>query len=73
LAITHARQVGQQIREALPDINVLIGLWSYLGGTTNTIERLQEATSGKVVTSLGAAMERIRELSQNAAEAVQTD
>ena len=60
LALTHARTVSLAIRDKFPDVTLLAGLWNYTTTSARTIERMEEASSAVVVTTLAVAMERIR-------------
>ncbi len=59
LALTHARKMSQSIREAFPDVALLVGLWSYPATTSRTIERLQQSTASLVVTTMAEAIRQI--------------
>jgi predicted PurR-regulated permease PerM len=56
LALTHARRMAEQIREAFPQIPLVIGLWCYPATSSRTLLALQQTTSSTVVTSLAAAL-----------------
>jgi predicted PurR-regulated permease PerM len=56
LALTHARRMAEQIREAFPEIPLVIGLWCYPTTSSRTLLALQQTTNSTVVTSLTAAL-----------------
>ena len=60
LALTHARRMAEQIREALPQIPLVIGLWCYPTTSSRTLLALQETTNSTVVTSLAAAVTQFK-------------
>ncbi len=61
IAVTHARNVGQAISEAFPEVKLVVGLWNYPATSTRTLERLQQSTGSVVATSLADALQCIRD------------
>jgi predicted PurR-regulated permease PerM len=59
LALTHARRVGQEIRDAFPGVALVLGLWCYPSTASSTIERLQQTTGSHVETALAGALARL--------------
>jgi hypothetical protein len=48
--------MAEQIREAFPQIPLVIGLWCYPALASRTLLALQQSTNSTVVTSLSAAL-----------------
>lgn len=60
LALSHARKLTQEVRSALPDVAILVGLWSHTLNSARTYVRFKEALSSTVVTSMTAGLEHLR-------------
>lgn len=60
LALSHARKLTQEVRAALPEVTILVGLWSHALNSTRTYARFREALSSTVVTTMTEGLEHLR-------------
>lgn len=60
LALSHARKLTQEVRAALPDVAILVGLWSHTLNTARTYERFKETLASTVVTTMTEGLEHLR-------------
>lgn len=60
LAMSHARKVAQEVRAALPEVTILVGLWSHTLNSTRTAERFKESLASTVVTTMTEGLEFLR-------------
>ena len=60
LALSHARKLTQEVRAALPEVAILVGLWSHTLNSTRTYERFKESLASTVVTTMTAGLEHLR-------------
>ena len=58
-ALMSARTLSKRLRARFPRQRILVGLWSRAGEVEDFEERLAKAFDVQVVTTLGAAMERL--------------
>ncbi len=65
LALAHARKLTQEVRDALPEATVIVGLWNYRMNAEKNLERLQESLSAAVVTTMTGAMEQLLAVSKD--------
>ncbi len=60
LALSHARKLTQEVRAALPEVAILVGLWSHTLNSTRTYERFKESLASTVVTTMTEGLEHLR-------------
>jgi predicted PurR-regulated permease PerM len=78
--LTHARYLVRRLRRRLPNVKILLGLWTLSDEQARNLDALRETGADIIVTSLGQALSevdkaareegRIRDLAQPAGEAV---
>jgi methylmalonyl-CoA mutase cobalamin-binding subunit len=60
--VTHARKLYTQIRSRLPNIPILLGLWSFTGELTSVLSRLGPDVHSLIVTNFAAAVQSLNTL-----------
>ncbi len=61
-AVTHARYIVKRLRASLPDLKIIVGLWTECGDVKKSRERLAAAGADLVVCSLEEAVEKLRQV-----------
>jgi predicted PurR-regulated permease PerM len=59
--LTHAKRSVAQVRNRLPNVNLVIGLWNFTGEVQGILTRLGSQVRGVVVPSLAAALRDLRQ------------
>jgi predicted PurR-regulated permease PerM/CheY-like chemotaxis protein len=60
-AVLHARTLSKRLRRRLPEVKIIVGVWSVPEGGARAHERLEKAVGDKVVTTLKLALEELKQ------------
>jgi predicted PurR-regulated permease PerM len=62
--VTSARKLHAQIKDRLPGVPILLGLWNFTGDLAGVLARMGPDMSGLIVTDLAGAIESVRGLTR---------
>jgi len=63
-AVVHSRHVCRRLRVRFPEVHLVVGLWDAQGDLTKAKERIGCGAAAYVVSTLAAAQQQIRLLTQ---------